>query len=99
VHARTEDGEPQPPLARQRARLGQQRRERIRGPDGIAGDEQHATEHRIADQGLPAGGDQVLEVVAELEEAQRVVAVAADEIEHLRPHTALGHGPESSRPL
>src|SRR5947209_9696740 len=60
--------------------LFEQRREGARRTDRIAGEQEHAVLDPVADERLLVGAEEVLLVAAQLEERQRVGAVAADEL-------------------
>ena len=75
-----ERGEPE------RALLGEPHHDRDQALDGlaltdrIAGDDQHTALDPVAEKGRPLGVEQVVLVLAQLEERERVVAVLAHEL-------------------
>ena len=63
--------------------------------DGVAGAQHHAALDAVAEERRPVVGEEVLLVAPELEEGERVVAVAAHELADRLPHLRVGQRPRS----
>jgi hypothetical protein len=92
--ARSEGADPQAVAGGEAARLPEQVGDRGGVADGVAGDQEHVALDPVCEEGLPVGAEQVLGVLAELEESERVAAVGADALAPTRVFVVLESPPK-----
>ena len=79
--ARAERGDAQPVHLRERARFGNDLRQCLGRPDWIAGNDQHVVLDAVPQERTAVAREEVVHVLSQLEECERVASVRADELE------------------